>query len=211
MQIIIGTDIKWPNGLTLDLIAERIFWVDAKLHIITSSDYNGFNRRTILFSLETLLHPFSITTFEDFVYWSDWNRESIFKANKFTGKGLESIGSNQSIQRPMVVHVYHPYKQPDGINHCEAVNGHCSHLCLPSPRIYSQSPSLSCACPDNLVLALDELFCIEAGEFCMHLHVPLLYLLFQKALVSSVAVVACSRVSIQYDAWPDPTLLRASP
>ncbi|XP_017478945.1 PREDICTED: low-density lipoprotein receptor 1-like, partial [Rhagoletis zephyria] len=61
----------------------------------------------------------------------------------------------------MVIHVYHPYRQPDGINHCQAVNGHCSHLCLPAPRINERSPRISCACPAGLKLMEDRLMCVE--------------------------------------------------
>ncbi|KAJ9574491.1 hypothetical protein L9F63_008334, partial [Diploptera punctata] len=66
-----------------------------------------------------------------------------------------------ALQNPMVIHVYHPYRQPDGENHCQAVNGHCSHLCLPAPQINSRSPKISCACPDGLRLMADGLMCGE--------------------------------------------------
>ncbi|XP_043669810.1 very low-density lipoprotein receptor-like isoform X2 [Vespula pensylvanica] len=160
-SVIIGHDIKWPNGLTLDLIGKRLYWVDAKLNFIASCNYDGSGRRTVLYSTEMLRHPFSITTFEDYVYWTDWDKETIFKANKFTGKDVELVTSVRSPQQPMVVHVYHPYRQPDGMNQCQAVNGHCSHLCLPAPKINSRSPLLSCACPDGLRLLSDGLMCVE--------------------------------------------------
>ncbi|XP_043274893.1 very low-density lipoprotein receptor-like isoform X2 [Venturia canescens] len=160
-SIIVGSEVIWPNGLTLDLIGQRVYWVDAKLHIIASSNYDGSSRRTVLFSLDTLRHPFSITTFEDYVYWTDWDKQTIFKANKFTGKEVRPSTSLRSLQNPMVVHVYHPYRQPDGTNQCQAVNGHCSHLCLPAPKINSRSPLLSCACPDGLRLRPDGQMCVE--------------------------------------------------
>lgn len=69
------------------------------------------------------------------------------------------------LQHPMVVHVYHPYRQPDGINHCQAVNGHCSHLCLPAPRINERSPRISCACPTGLKLMEDRLMCVEDCKY----------------------------------------------
>ncbi|XP_070514346.1 very low-density lipoprotein receptor isoform X1 [Cardiocondyla obscurior] len=160
-SVIVDSDVKWPNGLTLDLIGKRVYWVDAKLNIIGSCNYDGTGRRTILYSPESLRHPFSITTFEDYVYWTDWDKETIFKANKFTGKEVEPVTSIRTLQHPMVVHVYHPYRQPDGMNQCQAVNGHCSHLCLPAPKINSRSPLLSCACPDGLRLLPDGLMCVE--------------------------------------------------
>ncbi|XP_020708838.2 very low-density lipoprotein receptor isoform X3 [Athalia rosae] len=162
-MIIVGTEVRWPNGLTLDLVDKKVYWVDAKLNIIGSCNYDGSGRHTVLYSPEVVRHPFSITTFEDYIYWTDWDNEAIFKANKFTGKEVEAITSLRSIQHPMAVHVYHPYRQPDGKNQCQAVNGHCSHLCLPAPKINSKSPLLSCACPDGLRLLADGLMCVENG------------------------------------------------
>ncbi|XP_071869085.1 low-density lipoprotein receptor isoform X6 [Bombus fervidus] len=159
--VIVDNDVQWPNGLTLDLIGKKIYWVDAKLNIIGSCNYDGSGVRTVLYSPEVLRHPFSITTFEDYVYWTDWDKEAIFKANKFTGQSVEAVTSLRTLKYPMVVHVYHPYRQPDGMNQCQAVNGHCSHLCLPAPRINSKSPLLSCACPDGLRLLPDGLMCVE--------------------------------------------------
>lgn len=65
----------------------------------------------------------------------------------------------------MVIHVYHPYRQPDGDNYCQAVNGHCSHLCLPAPQINIRSPKISCACPDGLQLLADGLMCGDEGNW----------------------------------------------
>ncbi|XP_073837771.1 uncharacterized protein isoform X4 [Musca autumnalis] len=158
---IINYDVKWPNGITLDLVRRRIYWVDGKLNIISSANYDGSQRRQILYSTEYLRHPFSITTFEDSIYWTDWDKQTVFKANKFNGEGVRPITALHMLQHPMVIHVYHPYRQPDGVNHCQAVNGHCSHLCLPAPRINERSPRISCACPTGLKLMEDRLMCVE--------------------------------------------------
>lgn len=67
----------------------------------------------------------------------------------------------------MVIHVYHPYRQPDGVNHCAAVNGHCSHLCLPAPRIAANAPRVSCACPNGLRLLPDNQMCVEDSKYTL--------------------------------------------
>ncbi|XP_041761020.1 low-density lipoprotein receptor-like isoform X2 [Anopheles merus] len=160
-QVIVSYEVKWPNGITLDLVRKRVYWVDAKLNVISSCNYDGSKRSVILYSADYLRHPFSITTFEDNVYWTDWDKEAVFKANKFTGKDVEPVTAMHMLQHPMTIHVYHPYRQPDGVNHCQAVNGHCSHLCLPAPQINANSPKISCACPTGLKLMSDSLMCVE--------------------------------------------------
>ncbi|XP_017000523.2 very low-density lipoprotein receptor isoform X4 [Drosophila takahashii] len=161
---IITYDVKWPNGITLDLVQKKLYWVDGKLNSISSANYDGSQRRQVLYSSEYLKHPFSITTFEDWVYWTDWDKQAVFKANKFNGQDVEPVTATHMLEHPMVVHVYHPYRQPDGVNHCQSVNGHCSHLCLPAPRINERSPRISCACPTGLKLMPDGLMCVEDLE-----------------------------------------------
>ncbi|EEB15646.1 Very low-density lipoprotein receptor precursor, putative [Pediculus humanus corporis] len=160
-QVIVSYEMKWPNGLTLDLVLKKIYWADAKMNTISSCNFDGTNRRIILFSQNYLQHPFSITTFEDLVYWTDWDKKAVYKANKFTGKDVVAVTATHMLENPMVIHVYHPYRQPDGLNYCQAVNGHCSHLCLPAPQMNARSPKISCACPDGLRLMSDELMCVE--------------------------------------------------
>jgi hypothetical protein len=38
--------VEWPNGVTIDHIAERIYWVDAREDYIASADLDGhrFNK-----------------------------------------------------------------------------------------------------------------------------------------------------------------------
>ncbi len=44
-----------------------------------------------------LKHPFSITLFEDWMYWSDWDRNAIFKADKFNGKNAAPVTSTHLV------------------------------------------------------------------------------------------------------------------
>jgi tetrahydromethanopterin S-methyltransferase subunit F len=97
-------------------------------------------------SYQHLKHPFAVTVFEDQVYWTDWEAESIFKVNKFANVKGRSTVKNVAMQlySPMDIHVYHRLKQPIATNACE--NSGCSHICLPRPK---RSGSFTCACPDH--------------------------------------------------------------
>ena len=71
---------------------------------------------------------------------------------------------------PLVVRVYHPYRQPNGTNHCLPVNGQCSHLCLPAPASGSERRRTGCACPAGLRLGKDGRTCTERGQFRRLVH-----------------------------------------
>jgi hypothetical protein len=80
--VICNSKLHWPNGLTLDYAANRLYWVDAKRHVIESSSLDGNERRIVAQGSQTLPHPFSLTIFEDLVYWTDWHLKSINVASK---------------------------------------------------------------------------------------------------------------------------------
>jgi len=109
-QVLISTNILWPNALAVDYTIDRIWWADAKLHTIESSDLDGKNRRIIL--SENINHPFALTVFQSFIYWTDWHHNAINKANKFTGEERSVVMEN--LFSPMDIHVHHRQRQPTG-------------------------------------------------------------------------------------------------
>lgn len=60
----------------------------------------------MLHSTDTLRHPFSITTFEDYVYWTDWDKEAVFRANKFNGKDVEPVTALHMVRTCINDYVY---------------------------------------------------------------------------------------------------------
>lgn len=101
-QAIVTYEVKWPNGLTLDLVKKRVYWVDAKLNSISSCNYNGGERRLVLSNTEYLKHPFSITTFEDWLYWTDWDKSAVYRANKFTGADVKAVTATEMVRKLVV-------------------------------------------------------------------------------------------------------------
>lgn len=91
-QIIVdGNTIRWPNGLTVDILDKKLYWADAKTKQISSCDYWGKNIRVVLHSHEHLRHPFSLAVFEERLYWTDWDREGVLSVNKFNGSGVKQV------------------------------------------------------------------------------------------------------------------------
>ena len=57
--------------------------MDAKLDVIESCDRDGKNR--VQLTKLYAPHPFAISVFEDFVYWTDWMTMAIHRAHRLTG------------------------------------------------------------------------------------------------------------------------------
>ncbi|KAA8596151.1 hypothetical protein FQN60_011442 [Etheostoma spectabile] len=152
-KVLINTDLGWPNGLTLDYDTRRIFWVDAHLDRIESSDLNGKLRQVLVspvshpFALTQLkpvsspLTPFSRLSQQDrWIYWTDWQTKSIQRVDKHTGRNKETVLAN--VEGLMDIIVVSPHRQT-GTNLCGVNNGGCTHLC------FAKTNSFVCACPDE--------------------------------------------------------------
>ena len=146
----------WPNGLTLDYQAVRLYWTDARSDSIHSSRYDGSDHHEIIRGDSHLSHPFSVAVFESHIYWTDWRSSSLLRANKWNGSDVRVI--ERTISKPYGIKIVHPSLQPRArAKHpCQSENGGCSHLCL-----LASNTSRTCGCPHIMALASDGLTCVE--------------------------------------------------
>lgn len=155
-SIIISENIHWPNGLTIDYGASKLYWADAKLNHIHSCDFDGKNRRVVVEG--SLPHPFALTMYDGYLFWTDWHTRSIHGCNKLTGINCTVVLDKLYV--PMDIHAFMSSRQPKGRNMCGTNNGGCSHLCLMSPL----SPFFKCACPTGVSLLADNRRCAQDAE-----------------------------------------------
>ncbi|CAF1581398.1 unnamed protein product, partial [Rotaria sordida] len=155
---IVTTNIRWPNGLTIDFDDDRIYWADAWFDRIERAEFDGTNRQVIL----TVVHPFAITVHEHYIYWTDWVLRGIYRAEKYTGANMIEM-QNDLPYRPMDIHVVSDQRQKCSYSPCNISNGGCSHICKTAG-----DNQVECACPSGrqLKLANDRRMCVPLSSSC---------------------------------------------
>ncbi|XP_053382468.1 low-density lipoprotein receptor 2-like isoform X2 [Mercenaria mercenaria] len=156
-----GDDLQWPNGLTIDYIGKRIYWIDSKLHKIGTANFDGSGKGHVPVDATVIGHPFSISVFEDSLYWTDWHTNSIRSIHKITGRNAKTLSlGSYSV---MDIKVYHELRQIRDFKEkakdlCR--NAHCEYMCLPAAKI-SGNATVSCVCADNQQLKSDKRSCMH--------------------------------------------------
>ncbi|XP_013139832.1 PREDICTED: sortilin-related receptor-like [Papilio polytes] len=156
--------VQWPNGITIDQMSERIYWVDAMEDYIASADLNGQYFKKILVNDEKVSHPFAVAVLKDKMYWDDWKAKSIFIADKDNGQNVITI--NGSFSGLMGLKVFAHFIQ-HGSNACSYKNTSCDALCLGGP-----ANSFSCLCPDGFVKSHGKCLCPNLVEPYANLTCP---------------------------------------
>ena len=109
-QVLVNRDIVWPNGLTIDYREDRIWWNDARLGTVESSDLNGRDRKVALRS-RLARHTFGISVFEDSIYVTKRHGgRRILKIEK--GGGGRMVTLLRHLYGPRGIVVYHRSRQP---------------------------------------------------------------------------------------------------
>ncbi|XP_037825188.1 low-density lipoprotein receptor-related protein 6 [Lucilia sericata] len=150
---LVKDNIFWPNGLTVDLKNDLIYWADGHLKFIDVMKLDGSNRRNIVNNLK---YPYSLTYFDSRLYWTDWAQGSL---NVYDLKSKEMKELIDTPEAPNSVRTWDPSLQPYEDNPCAHNNGNCSHLCLLS----TNAQGYSCVCPTGVKL-ISENTCANGSQ-----------------------------------------------
>nr|CAD7443909.1 unnamed protein product [Timema bartmani] len=152
-RLFVKPRVEWPNGITIDHIAERIYWVDAKLDYIASAALDGSKFKEIIANDVRVKHPFAVAVFKDNLYWDDWEQKAIFTADKDHGVEVHAILNQLAGLMDLKVFAH---SIQEGNNSCGLTTNVCSHLCVGLPQRKS-----ACLCPDTMVMKNNECMCPE--------------------------------------------------
>ncbi|XP_043944066.1 low-density lipoprotein receptor-related protein 6 [Protopterus annectens] len=155
-RITLVPNVGRANGLTIDYAERKLYWTDLDTNLIESSNMLGLEREVIA---DDLPHPFGLTQYQDYIYWTDWIRHSIERANKTSGQNRTVIQAH--LDYVMDILVFHSSRQ-GGWNECASTNGYCSHLCLAVPV-----SGYVCGCPVHYFLNTDNKTCSAPPSFLL--------------------------------------------
>ena len=111
-RLVIQRYLVWPNTLAIDYPTETLVWADSNLKVIESCRYDGSNRRQLLAQTEGIGHPFGLTVFEDYIFWSDIERQGVYTVGKRVVENATEVYGN--LFNPVDLHTVHPATQPPG-------------------------------------------------------------------------------------------------
>ena len=136
-EVVIDSELIWPNGIALDTAAQKLYWCDAKMDRIEMSNVDG-SERTVVIDHD-LPHPFGFTLLSGHIYWTDWQDRSIQRAALDGSDKTVLVSHLDDLMGAKAVLA----EPPEGFTNSCAGAG-CSHLCLFTPG------GAVCACPTGL-------------------------------------------------------------
>lgn len=177
------------TGVVADVVAGRIYWCDPKMDLIETARYDGTDRHIVAKGMVMVPHAFGLAFFDQYIYWTDWTRLGVMRAERLGGELSEIIWRKDDANVfPMSIAAYHANLQPgrkslrysDFItvtpsrffiaeqsqctgrqitNPCASNNGGCSQLCILASNEAGFGITARCACQTGYALMPDLKTC----------------------------------------------------
>ncbi len=126
--ILTDKNIKYPKVLTIDLVLEKVIWIDRDLNTFSSIDFDGNNFLTFG-TFKSGLYNFFIDIFDDYIFWTEYYKNSIFKTKLGVNVTKLDYLITSENNKMVSFKIIDPSLQPNSTNRC--INHNCSHLCIP--------------------------------------------------------------------------------
>ncbi|KFO74596.1 Nidogen-2, partial [Cuculus canorus] len=104
-RVLVNKDIGLPNGLTFDPFSKLLCWADAGTKHLECTFPDGTGRRVVQNNLN---YPFSIISYANHFYHTDWRRDGVIAVNKETGSFTDEYLPEQRSHLYGITAVY-PY------------------------------------------------------------------------------------------------------
>ena len=165
VQILAKDNVGWPNGITIDFVTRKVYWIDAKYHYIARMNYGGNEREMIIEGKQYVSHPFAMTMLKGDLFFTDWLKKAVIRVGKSNSKeNFEIIVSN--LRKPMDVRVISEERQPTAPNPCTDGYGKKTHKCDQLCVIKAHN-QYSCLCRPPFQLMSDGFTCQRMDQFLL--------------------------------------------
>ncbi|XP_075360054.1 nidogen-2 isoform X2 [Mycteria americana] len=104
-RVLVNKDIGLPNGLTFDPFSKLLCWADAGTKHLECTFPDGTGRRIIQNNLN---YPFSVISYANHFYHTDWRRDGVIAIDKETGSFTDEYLPEQRSHLYGITAVY-PY------------------------------------------------------------------------------------------------------
>lgn len=182
-RALIATNLAQVDGLTIDLVRQRLFFSQADRGVIESCDFDG-NARRVEFDAAGLWQPRGLSIFEDKLYFADDAHDAIvvgtYKQSTRPASNYQFEEMKKELNDVNNVKVF--YRRPSknfeflpfdilkfcifsavADHPCRKNNGDCEHICVPSPQGYR-----NCLCASGSKLDDSGLHCAGHRSFMLY-------------------------------------------
>ena len=87
-DVLVSGSLESISGLTLDQEKNRLYWVDNYYDKLEYLNLINNDRVTLIQSSFVLHYPFGLTLLGDYLYWTDWTRDAVYRARKEDGANV---------------------------------------------------------------------------------------------------------------------------
>ena len=143
-ETFLSEDIIWPNGLSIDFEADRLYWCDSFLQRIESLSLSKTDRKVHLSHATSahLVQPYGLAFHQNSIFWSEFEEGHVLKLDLETSNISVILQENP---QSFALKVFDRYKQPRNEHPCNEPDT-CQDLCLLVPNGYI------CKCRDGRTL-----------------------------------------------------------